>query len=409
MKTHIGKYLGVSLLFMFVSVFSFVADQAQSQDSKKPAKKKEEVRQLPPLKATLFKDSIKTQIELRGRTSKKVVVRYQDRSKEELVGVGEIQAIDFKVELEDYELQALLARKKWDDAAAMVLKAFQPTFEYIDLYGNNAAEYLLDAASCLVKSARDEMVGLPMDKKVNDSVKKKLTLAYKVFKIVEKAEWYPGAKTAQLKGVQCLIFLGEFDKANEKFDKITEPLVGDLSYGLYWLMKGTLLFQKGNPKESLVASIKSVDFDTKDIDSFPDSLLLSGLCYEHILDYHRARDLYFAAAKLFQNTEWGNDAYNRLKYIMDKKLTAKVETADIDKVFFDSDENMNKKVEEFMKQKDEEDNLERKRIEEDEAEAEEDKKTEEETKKVEEETKKVEEELNKSPEGKEKLPKVKKN
>lgn len=405
MKTHIVKYFRVAMFFIFVSVFSLVAAQAQSQDSKKPSRKKEELKELPPVKVTLFRDNIKLQVELRGRTSKKVLVRRQDKSKDELVSLGEIQAIDFKVDLLDYELQELLVRKKWDDAAAMILKAFQPTFEYIDLYENNAAEYLLDAGSYIVKSAREEMVGLPADNKLNDSVKKKLTLAYKVFRNVEKAEWYPGAKTAQLKGVQCLIFLGEFNKANEKLDQIIEPAVGDLSYGLYWLMKGTLLFQKSNVKEALAASIKSVVFDTKDIDSFPDSLLLSGLCYEHILDYHRARDLYYSTAKLFQNTEWGNEAYNRLKYVVEKKFTAKLETADIEKVFFDSDENMNTKVEEFMKQKDEEDKLERRRIEEDEAEAEEAKKTEEESKKAEEEVTKAEEDLNKSTEGKEKLKK----
>jgi hypothetical protein len=104
-----------------------------------------------------------------------------------------------------------------------------------------------------------------------------------------------------------------------------------------------------------MAAIKSSAFDNKDLDSFPEALLLSGRCYEEILDYHRARDIYYEVAKLFRKTSWGDTACNKLKFIVDKKFLDKKEKTEIEKVFFDTDENLDQKVTDFLKQKEEDD------------------------------------------------------
>ncbi len=385
MKNIYSAIALISLSVLFSSVLP-------AQDAKSvPAKKKTvEIKQIPPVKAYITMQSVKYPVELIGRSDKKILAR--DKSKEIQYNVSEIESVDFRVDMEEYKVQELVARKKWEDAASMIIKAFLPTFPYIDLNDNNSAEYLLDAAAYIVKAAREDMLKSPPGK-ISAEVEKKFTNAYKVFKQVEKAEWYPGAKTAQMKAVQCLIFLGNGDKAAEVFEEIGEPELGDLSYGLYYMIYGTILYDKKNVKEALAAGIKSVVFDTKDLDSFPDALIFCGKCYEDLLDYHRARDVYFETSKLFQKTEWGDDAFRKLKFLMDKGLTKKQESVDIEKVFFDSEEDVNAKVEAFIKQKEEQDKLDKeKQKEEDEAAKEEEKKQEElkkEQKKQEEEAEKV--------------------
>lgn len=373
----------------------------QSQDAAAPKKttpasptsdkkKAQQIKENQPIKAILTVDNIKYPVEIIGRSDKKILVR--DKSKEIQYNVKDIQSVSFKVDLDELKVQELVARKKWADAANLITKAYFPSFPYLDLYENDAAEYLLDAGSYMVKSAREDMLKSPPGSKLTPDIEKKFSNAYKIFKQVEKADWFPGSKTAQLKAVQCLIFLGNIDKASDRFEEIGEPEMGDISYGLYYMIYGTILYEQKKVKEALDAAIKSLAFDTKDLDSFPDALLLCGKCYEDILDPHRARDVYLETAQLFQKTEWGDEAFKKLKFIMNKGEVKKKETVDVEKVFFDSEEDVNARVEAFIKQKEEQDKLEEERRKAEEEEAAEEEKREEELKK---EQKKLEEEAEK--------------
>ncbi len=378
-------------LALHCGLFLFSADTpAPSAASSKKAAAP--IKENQPIKAYLTVDAVKTPVEIIGRNEKKILVR--DRSKEIQYNLSEVQSVDFKVDLDELKVQELVARKKWDEASALIVKGFLPVFNYLDLYDNNAAEYLLEAGSYMVKSAREDLLKTPpVGGKLSPEIEKKFTNAYKIFKQVEKADWFTAVKTAQLKAVQCLLYLGNLEKATERFEEIGEPDMGDLSYGLYYMLLGSILYEQKKVKDALDAGIKSVCFDTKDLDSFPDALLLCGKCYEDILDPYRARDVYYETASLFQKTEWGDEAFKKLKFIMEKGMTKKPESVDVEKVFFDSEEDVNASVEKFIKEKEEQDRLETERRKIEEEEALEEEKRQEEIKK---EQKKQEEEAEKA-------------
>ena len=95
-------------------------------------------------------------------------------------------------------------------------------------------------------------------------------------------------------------------------------------------------------------TIVSFAFESKDIETFPDALLLSAVCHERLEHMHRARDVYFEVARLFKNTAWGDIARDRLVEVMKDERVLEPEPVNIAKVFFAIDEDMNAVVEEFL-------------------------------------------------------------
>jgi hypothetical protein len=90
------------------------------------------------------------------------------------------------------------------------------------------------------------------------------------------------------------------------------------------------------------AAVKSLCFENKDVDTFPDALLISARCYEEMQEWYRARDVYYEVGRLFPKTDWADAAVSRLDFIMKKELTKDKEKLPIENVFFRFHEDMNK-------------------------------------------------------------------
>lgn len=173
--------------------------------------------------------------------------------------------------------------------------------------------------------------------------------AYSLLKAVSKVEWSLDAELGALRAVQCLAAIGETDKAEKELNAIRDPSPGDESFGLYWLAKAQLAYSKGQTKDAMNASVKSVAFDNKNIETFPDALFMTGRCYEDLLEWYRARDVYYEIARLFPGTSHGDTARGKLKYLMDKGFTKEKEKSAIEAVFFGLDEDVNAKVTDLLK------------------------------------------------------------
>jgi hypothetical protein len=241
--------------------------------------------------------------------------------------------------------------RNWAGAAAVLLPVVTPVLPYLALKDNDVIEPTVDAGSCVMKAA----AALARTRSPNpEKVKAAYMHAYAIFKALTRAEWHPAAEPAKLKGVLCLIAVGDLGNAENELDQARTPEPGDGAYGLYWLAQARLrLAKKQSPRFCTDAVIKSIVFETKDIDTFPEALLVSGRCYEDLLEFHRARDVYYEVVKLFANTEWEDIGRERLQFIMDKGLTKAKEEAPIENIFFGLVEDMNAKADALLKGEDE--------------------------------------------------------
>jgi tetratricopeptide (TPR) repeat protein len=170
--------------------------------------------------------------------------------------------------------------------------------------------------------------------------------------LAEAKDWSPEGRVAVVKFCQCLLARGKTKTAAYHLDEFPEPVPGDAAYGPFWLVKGLLAETKEEWREALRCGILSVDFDNKNGESFPEALLLCARAYEELEEWYRARDIYFEVAQLFQNTEWGDDAANRLRAILDSGRTAEREADQaIENAFFGVSEDINKLARDFLNRK----------------------------------------------------------
>ena len=128
-------------------------------------------------------------------------------------------------------------------------------------------------------------------------------------------------------------------------ERLAVPVPGDRAYGLYWLVQAELEMERGEFRAGMDAAVKSLCFENKDIDTFPDALLASARCYEELQEWHRARDVYYEVARIFPASGWADLAVRRLRFIMKKELTKADDTSPIESVFFGFKEDMDAKVE----------------------------------------------------------------
>ncbi len=142
--------------------------------------------------------------------------------------------------------------------------------------------------------------------------------------------------------------MNKLDEAAQQFESVDEPEFGDAAFGLYWLIDAYLKFNSNQFSQALDSLVKSVVFETKDINTFPEALLLSAFCYEDSLDNYRARDLYYEVGRLFRGMPEGEIALSSLQFIRNRKLTEDEEKAAIERVFFDIVEDVNTKVDDFI-------------------------------------------------------------
>jgi len=255
--------------------------------------------------------------------------------------VHDIEASDFGLkEYDDTSLRKALRKQEWQEAANILLPVIDPVLPYLDLKENNAVSLALDAGEYLMKAAAVKSKGY-LTKEARELGREQYLEACRILKAVSKAEWFSGAEPAQLRSILCLIFLGETDKAEKELEETREPDRWDAAYGLYWMAKAHLHFAGGRFRSAIDDVVQSLIFETKNIDTFPDALLLSARCYEEMLEWHRARDVYYEVVKLFSGTYWQDFAVNRLEYIMAEGLTKSGEVTQVEYVFFGIDEEAN--------------------------------------------------------------------
>ena len=139
--------------------------------------------------------------------------------------------------------------------------------------------------------------------------------------------------------------------ATRRIEEMEEPTPGDDSYGHYWLLKGEIAHLGGDVTNAMDAAVKSLCFENKDVETFPDALMLSADCYEQLGNFYRARDVYFEVAKLFPGTDWAEDAITRLEAVMASGKTSKKEASTAESTFFGLEEDMNALAEALIKER----------------------------------------------------------
>ena len=264
---------------------------------------------------------------------------------------AEYDSAEFVVTNDDARAFAVFAaarQRQYVPAAQTSLVAFAAARPFLDLPDNNAAEPVLLAGIHLVRAAEawDRAAGANTNAAAN--ARKLREAALSVFQDASRAEWCPVGEVAKARRVLCLTELGRVDEADPALRAIREPEAGDAVWGVYWLARSRLLYAQGKTPEALDAAIQSLAYENKDVQTFPDALMLAARCYEDLNEIHRTRDVYYEVARLFRGTEWGEEARRRLRVIMTNNMTRKEEPANIAGVFFGSQEDMNRLCDEFL-------------------------------------------------------------
>jgi tetratricopeptide (TPR) repeat protein len=264
--------------------------------------------------------------------------------------LAEITEGEFVVELDGGAASKALMAEDWPAAVALLLPVAMPLLPYLDIPQNNGVGIALQAGQSMMKSARNLMQagGASMERATNAYVR-----ARQVLKAVGTAEWTPDFELGRLNAVQCLIAIGDLKRAAKELEEARVPDPGDECFGLYWLAQAQLQYAKGKTRLAMDAAVKSLVFDNKNIETFPDALFMTGRCYEDLLEWYRARDVYYEIAKLFPLTSHAGIAREKLKFLMDKGVTKEKEKSAVESVFFGLDEDVNLLVKALLSRKDE--------------------------------------------------------
>ena len=292
---------------------------------------------------------------LLGHTEGEVVYAKADSpgKLEGLIPVESVQRAAFDVS-PDFEALVKARRERDDPAVCRVLAAaYSPTYLFLDLPGNNAVEPVSLLASTMMQVASKTLRLADTDAAKEKGMRQYESAGDVLSSLAEARNWSPEGQVAVIKFCQCLLARGKVKTAVYHLDEVAEPMPGDAAYGPYWLAKGLLAEKRGETREALRCAILSVDFDNKNGESFPAALLLSARSYEELEEWYRARDIYFEVAQLFQNTDWGDDACDRLRFILDHDKTKDRESDQaIENAFFGVTEDINKLARDFLKKRD---------------------------------------------------------
>ncbi len=273
----------------------------------------------------------------------------------------DIQSVNFLFNRFDpYKVKVFEHREQFVEGAVYIVQNLAPALKYIKLPDNNLVGYLSDAAYLYLDAAatHDDKKGRHYDPK---KAQTEYVKAYSVFKKITEADWYYGATLAHLNMAYCALKLKKRAIAEKLFKEIDPPEIDDAAFGLYWLVDGMMKFEDKKYPEALASAIKAVDFDSRDLHVFPQARLLTAYCYEDMLDYYRARDAYFEVARLFHDTPEGRIAFSSIQFIRARKLTDTAEAVGIEKVFFNSVEDVNKTIDEYIPKAKEQDKIRRER------------------------------------------------
>lgn len=251
--------------------------------------------------------------------------------------VAQVESVDFRVAFDETAYQRALLARNWAAAAGTLLPAVTPLIPFLDLKDNNGAEMASACGVAMIKAADAAARAKAAEA---EKIKAAYLDACRIFRAVADSDSFAGAEAARIRAALCLVLAGDSRGAAKELEAAREPEVGDAAFGLYWYTQSRLRLAAGDARGGMRAAVKSLSFENKDIDVFPDALLLSARCYEELLEWHRARDVYYEVAKLFPGTEWGEAAKARLAFVMEKGLTKAKETSAIENVFFGINEDM---------------------------------------------------------------------
>lgn len=263
------------------------------------------------------------------------------------VKVSDVRSATFKLEYSRSDVTQAAGRADWDAAARLLYAACAPTLPFLVLPENNAAAPSLQAGTYLWRAAmaKSRFGPTPPDRRRAEA---ELRAAQGIFERVAAAAWFDGAESARLWAIACLVLQDRLDDAAARLADCSVPGPGDDSRGVYWLTRAQLAFARGQPRDALGDVVQTLLFDSQDLDTFPDALLLSGRCYEALDQHYRARDVYYESARLFQGTHWGEFARGRLRDVMTAGRTRAKEPTPIANVFFGIEDDVNAKADELL-------------------------------------------------------------
>ena len=309
-----------------------------------------------PVKARLWTDDDKILATvLLGRADGDVVYAKAD-SPGKLEGVLPLAKIRRAAFEAAPDLDALVkARRERDDPAMcrVLAAAYGATYPFLDLPGNNAVEPVATLATTMMQVAAKTRREADNDEARARALRQYESASDVLTSLAEARNWSPEGQVAGIKLCQCLLARGKAEDAAKRLDEIPEPMAGDAAYGPYWLTRGLLAERGGDTCEALRCAVLSVDFDNKNGESFPAALLLSARSYGTLGEWYRARDVYFEVARLFPNTDAGDDACAALRSILDGGKTAEPEADQaVENAFFGVTEDINKLARDFLNKKD---------------------------------------------------------
>lgn len=262
------------------------------------------------------------------------------------VSAASVERFAFELTLDEEGLNRERMARNWNQVCVLLWPVVSPVLPFMGIRNNNAADLAMILGDSLVKAA-----ALMRSAKGGDAEKaaRIVQRALSVYMALGKAEWYSEAEAARLKGILCQIDLKDLKQADRDFRMMRVPEIGDQTMGLYWYVAAALKEANGKTRDAMDAVVKSIAFENKDVDVFPDALMMSARLYEALLEPYRARDVYYEVARLFPGTDWATTARVRLQSIMDQKLTQSKEVIGIERTFFGLDEDVNAKAASLLK------------------------------------------------------------
>lgn len=311
---------------------------------------------LPPVKASLLVRTANKDVEpvnydvtLLGRQENMILMQgTQPGAIAIQIDKAQIIRCEFELEYDRLAVATALQNNDWASAVRVMTPIIRPAVAYLDIPDNNGFDLSMDLAMYMVNSAGREMRS-GSDSNTVSRACRQYEAAYSIFKNAGRADWTPYGRVAILKGCRALIKQGKIEQAIADYETVDEPDDDDVAYGNYWLVRGEIHYSKGKWREALEAACKSVVLANKDVETFPDALMLSANCYQKIGRNHRARDIYYEVAVIFTGTDWSTDALVELTKIMEAKTTLEKEKSPLENVFFNVTEDMNKLAEELIK------------------------------------------------------------
>jgi hypothetical protein len=262
--------------------------------------------------------------------------------------ISQITRAQFELEYDTYEVGKAVRLNDWPGAVRILLPVIKPYLSYLMIPENNVAELAMNVGTYMLRSATRTARTAGDDPAKRELAQKQYEAAHDIFKSCARIQWSSAGQVAVLKGCRCLLAMNKTKTAQHHVSQMAEPMPGDAAFGYYWLIRGEFEFRANRYRECMDGVLKSVCFENKDAETFPDALLLSARCYEELLEPYRARDVYYEVAKLFPRTDWSAVAVERLKVIMEKGQTREKEKSTIEDVFFKTSDDMNKLVQQLF-------------------------------------------------------------